>query len=385
VNHKFSEIGNMAAKERQVHEARDIRAEPTYLECGFGDLEHKVIAPEACCRCGTCEAFCPRIEHKENRPSLKEYDPLCGLCFAYCPRTFLDIPALEGKIFGRSRSQEEVLGIYRKVTSAQAIPAIDKAQDGGIASVLLIHALKIGMIDCAIVTDKDDNWMTLPRVATTAEEVAAAAGTKYTISNSVIAINDAFEKGYSRLGFVGTPCQIQALRKVQLLEEPYEFGQEKIVLLIGLFCMENFEYDSLMNGLVRGLFGLEPKDVARFEIKKGMFRVITRDGKAHEVKIEETDKFTFKGCEPCFDLVSELGDISVGSVGSPEGWSTVMPRTDIGEQLYNSALAAGLLQEKAVSEKGLNLVKRLAGGKSKRFEDKAAQLAKSGMPLDIKR
>ena len=54
----------MAAKEKY--------AEPTYLECGFGELEHKVISPEICCRCGTCEAFCPRIEHKENRPALVE-------------------------------------------------------------------------------------------------------------------------------------------------------------------------------------------------------------------------------------------------------------------------------------------------------------------------
>ncbi|MFB3765053.1 MAG: Coenzyme F420 hydrogenase/dehydrogenase, beta subunit C-terminal domain [Methanotrichaceae archaeon] len=367
----------MAAKEKY--------AEPTYLECGFGELEHKVITPEICCRCGTCEAICPRIEHKENRPELKEYDPLCGLCFAYCPRTSLDLPALEKKLFGRSRTEGEVLGIYRKVTSAQAKPTINKAQDGGIASALLAHALKAGIIDCAIVTDRDENWVTVPRVVTTAEEIAAAAGTKYTISNSVIALKDALEKGYEKIGFVGTPCQIQALRKVQLLEEPYEFGQEKIALLIGLFCMENFDYDSLMNGVVRGLFGLEPKDVRKFEIKKGMFRVISNDGKVHEVKLEETDKFTFKGCEPCFDLVSELADISVGSVGSAEGWSTVMPRTDVGEQLYNSALAAGIIQEKAVAEKGLALIKRLAEGKSKRFMELAKEMAESGTKLDIKR
>ncbi|MCX6675897.1 MAG: hypothetical protein NTW84_05720 [Methanothrix sp.] len=85
----------MAAKEKY--------AEPTYLECGFGELEYKVISPEACCRCGTCEAFCPRIEHKENKPTLVDYDPLCGLCFAYCPRTFLDMGEMEAKLFGRTR------------------------------------------------------------------------------------------------------------------------------------------------------------------------------------------------------------------------------------------------------------------------------------------
>jgi coenzyme F420 hydrogenase subunit beta len=178
---------------------------------------------------------------------------------------------------------------------------------------------------------------------------------------------------------VGTPCQIQALRKVQLLEEPYDVGQKRIALLVGLFCMENFDYDSLMKGLVKGKFGLEANSVARFEIKKGMFRVIDKSGKAHEVKIEETDEFTFPGCGPCFDFSSELADISVGSVGSSDGWSTVITRTDAGEKLYAATLAAGDVQEKAVSEKGLALAKRLAGNKVKRFESKSAELKVSGI------
>jgi coenzyme F420 hydrogenase subunit beta len=365
------EIRIMAAKEKY--------AEPTYLECGFGELEHKVITPEICCKCGTCEAFCPRIEHKAGRPELIEYDPLCGLCFAYCPRTFLNMPDLEKKIFGRARSEDEALGIYRKAASAQASLAPGRKQDGGVATALLVHALRSGTIDCAIVTDRDEEWRTVARVVTTPEEVIAAAGTKYTISNSVFAIKDALEKGCEKIGFVGTPCQIQALRKVQFLEEPYEFGQEKIALLIGLFCMENFDYDTLMEGLVKEKFGLQPKDVARFEIQKGMFRVIDKNSGVHEVKIEETEPYAFKGCGPCFDFGSELADISVGSVGSPGGWSTVLTRTDIGEKLYASALKAGAVQEKPVSEKGLALAKKLAGGKGKRFEEKSKELEVSGI------
>jgi coenzyme F420 hydrogenase subunit beta len=361
----------MAAKEKY--------AEPTYLECGFGELEYKVISPEICCRCGTCEAFCPRIEHKENKPALVEYDPLCGLCFAYCPRTFLDMGELEAKLFGRTRNADEALGIFKKAVSAQAGALQGKAQDGGVATALLVQALESGIIDCAVVTDRDEEWRTVARVVTTADEVKAAAGTKYTISNSVYAVKEAMEKGYKKIGFVGTPCQIQALRKVQLLDEPYDFGQKKIVLLVGLFCMENFDYDELMEGLVKGKFGLSPKDVARFEISKGMFRVIDKSGKAHEVKIEETDAYTFKGCGPCFDFASELADVSVGSVGSAGGWSTVLMRTDVGEKLYAATLAAGAVQEKAISEKGMALAMRLAGNKAKRFETKSQEMNVSGI------
>ncbi len=361
----------MAAKEKF--------AEPTYLECGFGELEYKVIKSEICCRCGTCEAFCPRIEHVENKPALVNYDPLCGLCFTYCPRTFLDMGAMETKLFGRTRNADEALGIYKNAVSAQAKPALAGAQDGGVATALLMQALQSGVIDCAVVTDRDEEWRTVAKVVTSAEEVASSAGTKYTISNSVDAVRIALEKGYKKIGFVGTPCQIQGLRKVKLLDEPYQFGQDRIALLVGLFCMENFDYDALMNGLVKGRFGLLPKDVARFEIKKGMFRVIDKTGKAHEVKIEETDAFTFAGCGPCFDFAGELADISVGSVGSGDGWSTVLARTDAGEKLYAATLAAGAVSEKPVSEKGLALAKKLAAGKVGRFERKCALMNVSGI------
>ena len=143
--------------------------------------------------------------------------------------------------------------------------------------------------------------------------------------------------------------------------------------------MENFDYEALMSGLVKGRFGLEPEDVARFEIKKGMFRVIDKSGAAHEVKIDETDPFTFPGCGPCFDFASELADVSVGSVGSPDGWSTVLTRTEKGEKLYAATLAAGEVQEKATSEKGLALAKKLAAGKVARFEKKCAEMKVSGI------
>ena len=322
----------------------------------------------------------PKIEHKENRPALVEYDPLCGLCFTYCPRTFLDMGDMESKLFGRTRNPDEALGIYKKAVSAQAVSREGKAQDGGVATALLVQALESGIIDCAVVTDRDEEWRTVSRVATTADEIRAAAGTKYTINNSVIAVKEALEKGCDKIGFVGTPCQIEALRKVLLLEEPYQFGQEKIALLVGLFCMENFDYDLLMTGLVKGKFGLDPKDVARFEIKKGMFRVIDKEGKAHEVKIEETDQYTLHR-----DAVPALTSPASSRTSPWEAWA----RLKAGPQFSPARMPArsstlppsqaGVVQEKAVSEKGLALARRLAESKVKRFESKSVEMNVSGI------
>ena len=365
----------MAAKEKYP--------EPTYLEYGFGELDYDVIKKELCCYCGNCIAFCPKIDREGNRPELIDYDPNCGLCYAYCPRTMFDMPGMAKKVFGRERKVDEVLGIYRKAASARARASV-RAQDGGIATALLIQALKYGVIDCAVVTDRDDKWRGVPKVATTAEEIAAAAGTKYTITPSVTGVQMAMDEGMKKIGFVGTPCQIQALRKVQLLEEPYKFGQEKIGLLVGLFCMENFEHELLFPHLVEGKFGFKAEEVDKFEVQKGMFRVLSGD-KVKEVPLEETDEYAWKGCGPCFDFAAELADVSVGSVGSKAGWSTVLTRTDLGAKVYDSALAAGSIEEATVSEKGLALAGRLAKSKEERFTAKTADLLGRGVPVNIRR
>lgn len=366
--------------------AKDKYPEPTYLECGFGELEHDVIMSELCCYCGNCIAFCPKIDKKDNRPELVEYDPLCGLCYAYCPRSFLDMSAMENTIFGRLRSEKEALGIYNKAVSAQSTLSNvkDVSQDGGVVTALLVQALEDGVIDCAVVTDRDDNWHTVPKVATTAEEIVASAGTKYTISPSITGMQMALDQGFEKIGFAGTPCQIQALRKVQFLEEPYQFGQDKIALLVGLFCMENFEYESLFQGLVKGVFGLKPADVDKFEIQGGKFRVISGED-VYEVPIGETNDYLWNGCGPCFDFSAELADVSVGSVGSGSGWSTVLTRTNVGADLYDATLKAGALEEKAISDKGLALAERLAGDKATRFQTKTAELLEKGVPINIKR
>ena len=366
----------MAAKEKYP--------EPTYLEYGFGELDYDVIKKELCCYCGNCIAFCPKIDREGNRPELIDYDPNCGLCYAYCPRTMFDMLGMARKVFGRERKEDEPLGIYRKAASARSPGGAARVQDGGVATALLIQALKSGVIDCAVVTDRDEKWRGVPKVATTAEEIAAAAGTKYTITPSVTGVQMAMDQGFKKIGFVGTPCQIQALRKVQLLEEPYKFGQEKIALLVGLFCMENFEYELLFPHLVEGKFGLKAEEVDKFEVQKGMFRVLSGD-KVKEVPLEETDEYAWKGCGPCFDFAAELADVSIGSVGSKSGWSTVLTRTDLGAKVYESALAAGSIEETAASEKGLALAGRLAKGKEERFSSKTAELFGRGVPVNIRR
>lgn len=53
----------------------------------------------------------------------------------------------------------------------------------------------------------------------------------------------------------------------------------------------------------------------------------------------------------CMDYTAELADISVGSVGSEEGWSTVFVRTEKGEEVVESAVEKGYVEVKEIEDK----------------------------------
>ena len=77
-----------------------------------------------------------------------------------------------------------VLGTYKEAVAARSTDKRiqEVAQDGGIASALLIYALENNIIEGAVVAgDPGDDWVPIPEIATTADEILSAAGTKYSM------------------------------------------------------------------------------------------------------------------------------------------------------------------------------------------------------------
>ncbi|HTY14724.1 MAG TPA: coenzyme F420 hydrogenase/dehydrogenase beta subunit N-terminal domain-containing protein, partial [Methanoregulaceae archaeon] len=142
------------------------------------------------------------------------------------------------------------LGKYKSCVSARSTDKaiLAGAQDGGIVTTLFAYALSEGIIDGAIVAGpSEDVWRPRPMVATTVEELMAARGTRYNISPNVSLIKEATRSyGLDKVGIVGTPCQMQAVRKGQLYPIGLRDVGDKIALALGIFCMENFPYQSIV-------------------------------------------------------------------------------------------------------------------------------------------
>jgi coenzyme F420 hydrogenase subunit beta len=257
------------------------------------------------------------------------------------------------------------LGKYRQVLSARSTDKeiLGRAQDGGIVTSLFAYALEKNIIDGAIVAGPGQlPWQPEPMVAMNRAELLAAQKTKYNISPNMKLVKEATRSfGLDRLGFVGVPCQLQGIRKAQLYPIGMRDVPERIGLVLGIFCMEVFPYQSLVQ-LVEDHTNQKMESVNKMEIGKGKFTVCTERCAVTQIPLKVTHKYEQPGCHVCLDYVGNLADISSGSVGSPDGWSTVFVRTKKGEEVWNGAMAEGWFETKPIEEvkPGLELVSKLA-------------------------
>ncbi|MHA1987570.1 MAG: Coenzyme F420 hydrogenase/dehydrogenase, beta subunit C-terminal domain, partial [Promethearchaeota archaeon] len=313
-----------------------------FLGKGFQELRDQVINNQNCILCGTCTSICPRIGLDETEPTLIEYDPECSTCFRYCPQTYFPDEMFEKELFPENVTTSFTLGSYQKLIAAKSNDedVLGVAQNGGVVSSLLIHALTSGLVDGVLLTGRDDMWRPKPVIARSVNEILSCAGSRYTIAPTLSIYNKAVnEYKLEKLAFVGMPCQIQAVRKLQL-SSPLSKEYGKFSLIIGLYCYSNYSYE-LMETFIQGELGVPLSNVEKMDVSHGKFYIYMKDTSIKEVPIKEIKKYTWISCHYCKDYTAEIADISVGSVGALKNdWNSVILRTDIGTKFFNEAVKA---------------------------------------------
>ncbi len=343
----------------------------------FGTLVTKVLNQNLCSYCGTCVASCPvnvLVLTDEEKPTIRGICALCQVCYYSCPRVELPVADIERAVFGRARNPDEktigiVVGTYSARSTDQGILKV--CQDGGVSTSIMKYALEKKLIDCAVVTKTSSErmWRPFPIVATGHEQLLEAAGTKYTLGGSMAAVGDA-ALGYpeGKIGLVGVPCQIEGLRRMQTSSLANTKMAGKVVLAVGIFCNESYYYNKLVNEFLREKHGIDPSQVTRMGVKKNRLKVHVGEKVVLDAPVAEVDVYMREPCRKCVDYTSELADISVGGVGSPEGWNTVITRTKRGEEVFKNACEAGLFEWKPLSEvkPGISLVQKISEKKKTR-------------------
>ncbi|HEV2368455.1 MAG TPA: Coenzyme F420 hydrogenase/dehydrogenase, beta subunit C-terminal domain, partial [Acidimicrobiales bacterium] len=260
---------------------------------------------------------------------------------------------------------------------------IKGTQDGGFVSALLIALIEGGHIDGALVArpSPTEEWKGEAFVARTADDVVESAGSFYN-QTMALAHLDLAGKGLPdepRLAVVGTPCEIQGLRALQARQ--WTWGKshpEAVVLTVALLCTKSFDYEGLMLTELRDKRGIDLGSVARVDVMHGKLLVDSHDGEhLVEEPIKDFHGAALKGCDECADFLGHAADISVGSVGSADDYSSVLVRTDAGERAFGvvrDRLEVRELDNPAALHKLNNLDKKIAFNALKRPFDPDAPL-----------
>ena len=205
--------------------------------------------------------------------------------------------------------------------------------------------------------------MPMPMVAATPRELLKASGTKYVAAPALRGLREAVMNFLKqKVAFVGTPCQIRAIRNMQFAPRGYLKLGDAVTFTIGLFCWEGFYYKKLVEEYIRGK-GIDPAEVTKFSIEEGRFRLFKGGDLILDERVKEVGGCAREACHTCPELTSEYADLSVGHQGSQAGWSTVIVRSEAGENLFKLACEKGFLEHKSVEGEMMGRLVKVARAK----------------------
>ena len=351
----------------------------------FRQMMNEVVAYGSCCECGSCVLVCPHnvIEYIDGKPrqTAKASAPFdfcgisegigCDVCAQVCPRLYPRDFQLADAVFAADPPPYEgAFGRYRRVVAARSTDAAVQArcQDGGVVTTLLAYGFEKGLIDGAAVSVRDPERPAhpIPKLITSRDEVLDTAGSWYTYCPNNLALEEAQALGCESVAFVGVPCQVTPVRKMQQADASYlDNGRKKekhierqttflkgfgdrVSLTVGLLCTEVFTYDGLMVDKIQGDMGVPLAEVEKFNVK-GKVLIYKKGGELIEMPLKRAQEYARPECHHCGDFSAEVADISCGGVGSME-WTIVILRTPKGEEIFDQMVAEGRVETRSMDE-----------------------------------
>lgn len=319
----------------------------------------RVLRGELCTGCGLCAALAPDAIRMENLPPGYARPVQTGGVTAEAERAIADsCPGAVVAEWGGAPNIHPYWGPWRQVlTGAATDPDVRfEGSSGGAISAILIHALESGLVDRVlhIAADPQDPTRNVTAISRTPQEVVARAGSRYTSSSPMAAIEAALSEG-GTLAFVGKPCDASALRRLARTDPRVE---RHVPLVISFFCGGIPSHAGV--GRILEALAVAPDDVTDFRYRgrgwPGACVARTADRSAEMSYADSWGGYLSKEvqfrCKICPDAVGGVADIACAdawygddagypSFDEQEGRSLIVARTEAGERLLADALSAG--------------------------------------------
>lgn len=311
-------------------------------------LESEVWALDNCSGCGLCVAACskqvlkwdgadhPMLEQRAKTVGYtKETLDSCSFCQKFCEEA---CPRLQRWAPLEAQS----------IVAAAARGPMRSGAPNDVIRAILAAGRSAGLLDGILLLDLDP-WDLKPvaRIASTVLEVVSAIGPQYLWAPIYDVLNEAvFEQNMKDIAVVSTPCAAQAMRKLKSSAnsrlEPY---QRAVRLTMAVFCTGIYRPEMINELLIKRL-GVATEQVKRlqFSADREVMQAVLWDGSVHTIPRQQAEGYTRRGCGTCDDYLGESADVAVGTLGAPEGTSTLITRSRVGEKFVRNAIQMNLLE-----------------------------------------
>ncbi len=272
-----------------------------------------------------------------------------------------------------------------------------QASSGGVISVLLIHALKSGLVDFVIQTGADPVVHTANQtvVSTGYDDVFHAAGSRYAASAPLAGLEDWLALP-GRFAFVGKPCDVTALRARARTDPRIN---QRVPLMLAFFCAGI--PSAAGAGRILDRLGVKPDDVAGFRYRgdgwPGYATATLKDGGSARMSYAESwgeilSKEVQFRCKICPDAVGGSADIACADAwygddrGYPsfeeqDGRSLVIARTKVGEEILKEARAANMLKTEPLAMAEIIRMQPHQARRKRQILSRLAAMAVAGRPV----
>jgi len=331
---------------------------------------------DLCTSCGICAGVCPAGAVSLQISPKGIWIPIidkavcveCGICLKSCAGHGFNFGDHYLALFGALPEHPEV-GNFQAIYSGYALDNDLRwqCQSGGMVSTLLLFLLNHRIIDGAVVTrwNSEHPLSAEPFIARTPSEILQAAGSKYCPVPVGEVLTEVLKQD-GTFAFVGTPCQIQSLRKAERLVPKL---LSKIYVRLGLYCLNVFTLH--FHEYVLKHLGISSADVKRFAYRSKAWRgwpcdmrIEMHSGQVYDwegrySRLAPRPFFSAWRCQLCIDKLNEFADISFGDCRIPRhyeaktleeasyrnnpGKSDVIVRSDRGYELIDAARREGLI------------------------------------------
>jgi len=327
----------------------------------FQDLIKEVHEKGICQECGGCTSFCSAafeevigFKKPNSPPEYVNKDACleCGICYYLCPQTHILDDELN-KTYKFTDFKSMPLGHSEDIFSCQSTDPdfLKYGTDGGVVNSIINYMIEKKLIDGAIVAKVQGPFSREAMFAGDKMDLIKGSGIKLEISTQLDEIQNfcTYTRSipqlnhykFKKLAIVGTPCQIYTIRCMQNLGvTPSEY----IEICLGLFCYHNFLFDKSQIKRFEKDFDVKFENITKINIKEDLILKIDPEGRVVHIPFDKIVNYVRPACFSCADFTNIYSDISFGGLGSPDKYTTVIPRTEKGKKLFHKVLGEKIIK-----------------------------------------